>query len=118
MHGREIRQRRALLEASENRALDMFAGWRHGHAMRLIDNNDFVVAENDKRLLNRLRFKWHMLPVINHDPVPIRRVLAQRRAIAESDETLRNSLTPGVRMNLWESSKQVLEDCRRRIVHL
>ena len=96
----------------------MFSGRRHGHAVGFVDDNDFVVAEDDDRLLKRFRLKWDMLPVVHHEAVPIRGILAHRRSIAERDEALRDSLTPDVGRHLREPLQQVFEDRRRRIIDL
>src|SRR5439155_25578813 len=73
---------------------------------------------NDQRLLDRGVLRWNFPAIENGKTVTVGRILPQRRAVAEGNETSRHSRTPGAGMYMREIAKQVLEYRRRRTLQL
>src|SRR5215475_15662476 len=91
MHWPEIRQSSASQKPDEQRALVVFAGRRYRHAVGFVNNEDFVVAVDDQRLLERRRFALNLFSIEDRDAVPVRRVLAYGGSVAQSKLALQNA---------------------------
>src|SRR5262249_60877645 len=77
--------------------------------MGFVHNQDLVVAVNDERFLRPGRLRRNFLPIENGDAMPIKRMLLQRRTVAQRDQPPRNPLSPNSRTHLRKSRKQILE---------
>jgi hypothetical protein len=82
VHRSESSQPGAPLQADQQRALDMVSGRRYRHPVRLIRDEDLLVAVNDKRFLKRIGLRRHLLPIENGKTMAVGRILPQCRAVA------------------------------------
>src|SRR2546425_9805083 len=76
---------------------------------RSVRDEDFIVTVNDRRILQRGGFRWHLLPVEDSETVAVGRILPQRRAVADGDESPRDPGAPNAGVHRSEEHTSELQ---------
>src|SRR5204862_5867335 len=98
VHRRQVLQSGVSLQAHQQRPLNMVAGRRDRHSVRLVYDHDLVVTVNNQWLLKREWLRRNLFPIESRQTVTVGRILSQHHTIAQSDLALRHTLPPNARV--------------------